>query len=50
MITEEPTIEDPKKPLKRLTNGEIIFDHVSFQYERSGLLVKQVHRSQPWFQ
>ena len=27
---EEPTIEDPKKPLKRLTNGEIIFDHVSF--------------------
>ncbi len=33
MITEEPTIEDPKKPLKRLTNGEIIFDHVSFKYE-----------------
>ena len=33
VITEEPTIEDPKKPLKRLTNGEIIFDHVSFKYE-----------------
>ena len=33
VITEEPTIENPKKPLKRLTNGEVIFDHVSFKYE-----------------
>ncbi len=33
VITEEPTIENPKKPLKRLTNGEIIFDHVNFKYE-----------------
>ena len=33
VITEKPTIENPKKPLKRLTNGEIIFDHVSFKYE-----------------
>ena len=28
-----PTIENPKKPLKRLTNGEVIFDHVNFKYE-----------------
>lgn len=33
VITEEPTIENPKKPLKRLTNGEVIFDHVNFKYE-----------------
>ena len=33
VINEKPTIENPKKPLKRLTNGEIIFDHVNFKYE-----------------
>ena len=32
VITEKPAIENPKKPLKTLTNGEILFDHVSFKY------------------
>ncbi|RVU70459.1 MULTISPECIES: ABC transporter ATP-binding protein [Lactobacillus] len=35
VITEEPSIENPRKPLKRLTNGEIIFDHVNFKYDES---------------
>lgn len=33
VITEKPTIENPRKPVKDLNNGEIVFDHVSFKYE-----------------
>lgn len=33
VLTEEPAIENPRKPLKEVTNGEIVFDHVSFKYE-----------------
>ena len=32
VITEKPAIENPRKPLKTLTNGEILFDHVGFKY------------------
>ena len=33
VINEKPAIENPRKPLKDLTNGEIVFDHVGFKYE-----------------
>lgn len=33
VITEVPAIENPRKPLKDVTNGEVIFDHVNFKYE-----------------
>ena len=33
VLTEEPAIENPRKPLKEVTNGEIVFDHVNFKYE-----------------
>lgn len=32
VINEKPSIENPRKPLKRVTNGEVIFDHVNFKY------------------
>lgn len=35
VITEEPAIENPHKPLKDITNGEIVFDHVGFKYDPS---------------
>ena len=33
VITEKPAIENPRKPLKTVTNGEILFDHVNFKYD-----------------
>ncbi|MGQ5708419.1 ABC transporter ATP-binding protein [Lactobacillus sp. PSON] len=33
VINEKPAIENPRKPLKNITNGEIVFDHVGFKYE-----------------
>ncbi len=33
VINEKPAIENPHKPLKDITNGEIVFDHVGFKYE-----------------
>lgn len=33
VINEKPAIENPRKPLDHLTNGEILFDHVSFKYD-----------------
>ena len=33
VLTEEPAIENPRKPLRDVTNGEIVFDHVNFKYE-----------------
>lgn len=33
VISEEPAIRNPHKPLKEVTNGEIVFDHVTFRYE-----------------
>lgn len=35
VITEKPAIENPRKPLKTITNGEVVFDHVSFKYDPS---------------
>lgn len=35
VITEKPAIENPRKPLKTSTNGEVVFDHVSFKYDPS---------------
>ncbi|GAA3626034.1 ABC transporter ATP-binding protein [Lactobacillus hamsteri] len=35
VITEKPAIENPRKPLKTVTNGEILFDHVNFKYDPS---------------
>ena len=32
VINEKPSIENPRKPLKEVTNGEVIFDHVNFKY------------------
>ncbi|QNQ83075.1 ABC transporter ATP-binding protein [Lactobacillus sp. PV037] len=32
VIKEKPAITDPKKPLMDVTNGDVIFDHVSFKY------------------
>lgn len=32
VINEKPAIENPRKPLKDVTNGDILFDHVSFKY------------------
>ncbi|WP_279083595.1 ABC transporter ATP-binding protein [Lactobacillus apis] len=32
VINEKPSIENPLKPLKEVTNGEVIFDHVNFKY------------------
>ncbi|MCO6532184.1 ABC transporter ATP-binding protein [Lactobacillus panisapium] len=32
VINEKPSIENPRKPLKHVTNGEVIFDHVNFKY------------------
>ncbi len=32
VLTEKPAIENPRKPLKDVTNGDIIFDHVNFKY------------------
>lgn len=34
VINEKPTIVNPKKPLKEASNGDIVFDHVSFKYEK----------------
>lgn len=34
VINEKPTIVNPKKPLKEVSNGDIVFDHVSFKYEK----------------
>ncbi len=33
VITEKPAIENPHKPLETVTNGDILFDHVSFKYD-----------------
>lgn len=33
VINEKPAIENPRKPLEEVTNGEILFDHVNFKYE-----------------
>lgn len=33
VINEKPSIKNPRKPLKHVTNGEIIFDHVNFKYD-----------------
>ncbi|WP_289683359.1 ABC transporter ATP-binding protein [Lactobacillus intestinalis] len=35
VITEKPAIENPRKLLKTITNGEVVFDHVSFKYDPS---------------
>ena len=35
VINEKPAITDPKKPLMDVTNGDIVFDHVSFKYGAS---------------
>jgi len=32
VLTEKPAIENPRKPLKDVTNGDIVFDHVNFKY------------------
>lgn len=32
VINEKPSIENPRKPLEHVTNGEVIFDHVNFKY------------------
>ena len=32
---KKPAIENPRKPLKTITNGEVVFDHVSFKYDPS---------------
>lgn len=32
VINEKPSIENPRKPLQHVTNGEVIFDHVNFKY------------------
>lgn len=34
VINERPSIENPRKPLTSVTNGEIIFDHVNFKYNQ----------------
>ncbi|RMC42530.1 ABC transporter ATP-binding protein [Lactobacillus sp. ESL0233] len=34
VINEKPSIENPRKPLTHLTNGEVIFDHVNFKYDQ----------------
>lgn len=33
VINEKPAIENPRKPLTTLTNGDILFDHVNFKYD-----------------
>lgn len=33
VINEKPAIENPRKPLDHLNNGDILFDHVSFKYD-----------------
>ena len=33
VLNEKPTIEDPRKPLYDVTNGDIVFDHVTFKYD-----------------
>lgn len=33
VINEKPAIENPRKPLDYLNNGDILFDHVSFKYD-----------------
>ena len=33
VINEKPSIENPRKPLKHVNNGEVIFDHVNFKYD-----------------
>ena len=33
VINEKPSIENPRKPLKHINNGEVIFDHVNFKYD-----------------
>ncbi|MDF7639714.1 ABC transporter ATP-binding protein [Lactobacillus sp. ESL0791] len=35
VINEKPTIKDPRKPLKTVNNGEVVFDHVNFKYDPS---------------
>lgn len=35
VIAENPTIRDPKEPVKDVNNGEIVFDHVYFKYEKA---------------
>lgn len=32
VLTEKSAIENPRKPLKDVTNGDIVFDHVNFKY------------------
>lgn len=32
VIEEKPAIENPRKPVENVTNGEIVFDHVNFKY------------------
>ncbi len=34
VINEKPTITNPKKPLTTVSNGDIVFDHASFKYEK----------------
>jgi ATP-binding cassette subfamily B multidrug efflux pump len=34
VINEKPTIVNPKKPLEEVSNGDIVFDHASFKYEK----------------
>lgn len=34
VINAKPAIVNPKKPLKEVSNGDIVFDHVSFKYEK----------------
>lgn len=35
VLNEEPSIRNPRKPRKTLTNGDIIFDHVNFKYDEA---------------
>lgn len=35
VLNEKSAIENPQKPLKDVTNGDIVFDHVSFKYSPS---------------
>ena len=43
VLEEKPTLQNVKKPIKKVENGEIQFNHMSFSYVKDKLVLKDIN-------
>ncbi len=43
VLEEKPTIQNVKRPIKKVENGEIAFNHMSFSYVKDKPVLKDIH-------